>query len=76
LDGEEPLFITGKDVIRGNNILRDSRVMLSIDGEHPPFAFVLIEGEAVASELPPAEHLGPRSSRAYGSRAGRGLRKA
>ena len=75
MDGEEPLFITGKDVIRGKNILRDSRV-LSIDGEHPPFAFVLIEGEAVASELPPAEHLGPRSLRAYGSRAGRGLRKA
>jgi len=72
LDCEERLFMTG---IGGKNILRDSCV-LSIDGEHPPFAFVLIEGEAVASELPPAEHLGPRSLRAYGSRAGRGLRKA
>jgi hypothetical protein len=55
--------MTGKDAIGGKNILLDSCVV-SIDGEHPPFAFVLIEGEAVASELPPAEHLGPRSLRA------------
>lgn len=79
MDGEEPLFITGKDVIRGKNILRDSRVMLSIDGEHPPFAFVLIEGEAVASELPPTEllpwstliasrYMGAEQAAAYGKR--------
>jgi hypothetical protein len=31
--------------------------MLSIDDEHPPFAFVLIEGSAIVSELSPAELL-------------------
>ena len=76
MEGEERLFMTG---IGGKNILRDSRVMLSIDGEHPPFAFVLIEGEAVASELPPAERLpwstliasrymGTEQAAAYGKR--------
>ena len=53
--------------------------MLSIDGEHPPFAFVLIEGEAVASELPLAEllpwstliasrYMGAEQAAAYGKR--------
>ena len=55
--------MTGKDTVKGKNILRDARVMLSIDDERPPFALVLIEGAAVASELSPAELLlGPRAS--------------
>ena len=77
LDGEERLVMTGKDAIGGKNILLDSCVV-SIDGEHPPFAFVLIEGEAVASELPPAEllpwstiasrYMGAEQAAAYGKR--------
>ena len=51
LDSDKLVFMTGKDTVKGKNILRDSRVMLSIDDERPPFAFVLIEGAAVASEL-------------------------
>ena len=48
LDGGKLVFMTGKDSVKGKNILRTSRVMLSIDDKRPPFAFVLIEGEAVA----------------------------
>src|SRR5713226_2610091 len=62
LDSDKLVFMTGKDTVKGKNILRNSRVMLSIDDERPPFAFGLIEGEAAASELSPAELL-PRSTR-------------
>ena len=41
LDSDKLVFMTGKDSVKGKNILRDSRVMLSID-ERPPFVCVLI----------------------------------
>ncbi len=62
LEGDELVFMTGRDSVKGKNILGDARVMLSVDDEHPPFAFVLIEGSAAASELSPAELL-PWSTR-------------
>ena len=57
LDGNDLIFMTGVGTVKGKNILRDPRVMISIDDENPPFAFVLIEGTARASELSPAELL-------------------
>jgi len=71
--------MTSKDAVKGKNILRDPRVMLSVDDENPPFAFVLIDGAAVASELPPDEllpwstrlarrYLGAELAEAYGKR--------
>jgi PPOX class probable F420-dependent enzyme len=62
LDGNDLIFMTGRETVKGRNIRRDPRVMLSIDDERPPFAFVLIEGTAVPTELPPAELL-PWSTR-------------
>jgi hypothetical protein len=73
LDGEERLVMTGKDAIGGKNILLDSCVV-SIDGEHPPFAFVLIEG-LPANSRPwstlvhvHCEHMGAEQAAAYGKR--------
>ena len=57
LDGNDLIFMTGKDTVKGKNILHDPRVMLSIDDERPPFAFVLIEGTAVPADLAPAKLL-------------------
>ena len=51
------VFMTGRDTIKDKNILRDTRIMLSIDDERPPFSLGMIEGTAVASELPLAELL-------------------
>jgi PPOX class probable F420-dependent enzyme len=79
LDSDKLVFMTGKDTVKGKNMLRDPRVMLSIDDERPPFAFVLIEGAAVASELSPAEllpwstriakrYMGAEQADAYGKR--------
>jgi PPOX class probable F420-dependent enzyme len=79
LDGNDLIFMTGTGTVKGKNILRDPRVMLSVDDERPPFAFVLIEGAAVASELSPAKllpwstqiarrYMGTARADAYGKR--------
>jgi len=79
LDRDALLFMTSKDTVKGQNILRDPRVRLSVDDENPPFAFVLIDGAAVASELPPDEllpwstriarrYMGAELAEAYGKR--------
>ncbi len=36
LDSDSLVFMTGKDTVKGKNILRDPRVMVSIDDERPP----------------------------------------
>jgi PPOX class probable F420-dependent enzyme len=46
LDGDEILFTTGEDTVKGKAVRRDPRVALSFDDEDPPFSFVVIEGDA------------------------------
>ena len=43
LDGDDLVFMTGADTVKGKAILRDPRVALSVDDENPPFAFASIE---------------------------------
>jgi len=50
LDGDDILFTTGKSTVKGENIQRDPRVSLCVDDESPPFAFVLLEGNATWTE--------------------------
>lgn len=57
LDADDLVFTTHRDTAKGRNLLHDARVMLSVDDERPPFAFVLITGTAVVIELRPAELL-------------------
>ena len=79
MDSDNLVFMTGKDTVKGKNIRRDPRVMLCIDDERPPFAFVLIEGTAVAADLSPAKllpwstriarrYMGAEQAEAYGKR--------
>lgn len=49
LDGDDIIFMTSADTIKGKAIRRDPRVCLCIDDEAPPFAFVTIAGEATTS---------------------------
>lgn len=49
LDGEDVIFATAERTVKGHAIRRDPRVVLCIDDERPPFAFVRIEGEASVS---------------------------
>jgi len=57
LDGNELVFTTGKTSVKGKKLLRDSHVMISVDDEQPPFAFVLTDGMAAIEELSSQELL-------------------
>jgi len=48
--GDVVVFTTGSDSVKGRAVRRDPRVALLVDDETPPFAYVMIEGEADVSE--------------------------
>jgi PPOX class probable F420-dependent enzyme len=52
LDGDDVLFLTNDATAKGRALQRDPRVTLVVDDETPPFAFVMIEGEARLSTSP------------------------
>jgi PPOX class probable F420-dependent enzyme len=52
LDGDDVVFTTGQDTVKGKSLLRDGRVALCIDDDTPPFAFVTVEGTATVSRDP------------------------
>ncbi len=54
LDGDDLVFTTWKDSVKGRSLRRDPRVALTVDDEVPPFAFVMVEGEVTLSEDPDA----------------------
>jgi PPOX class probable F420-dependent enzyme len=45
-DGDEIVFNTGLDTVKGQAIRRDGRVCLCWDDERPPFSFVTVHGRA------------------------------
>lgn len=49
LDGDEIVFMTSAETIKGRAILRDPRVSLCWDDEQPPFSFVTVAGVAIVS---------------------------
>ncbi|MET9479501.1 PPOX class F420-dependent oxidoreductase [Streptomyces sp. NPDC006638] len=78
LDGDDLIFNTGKETVKGRNLRRDNRVALCVDDERPPFSFVLIEGRAELSEDPGevlewavrlgARYMGEEQAQAVGER--------
>ncbi|GAA3997890.1 PPOX class F420-dependent oxidoreductase [Allokutzneria multivorans] len=50
VDGDELVFMTGKDTVKGKAIARDGRVAICFDDERPPFDFVTVVGTATTSE--------------------------
>ncbi|MFJ8542286.1 PPOX class F420-dependent oxidoreductase [Streptomyces sp. NPDC093586] len=46
LDGDEVVFNTGEDTVKGRNLVRDGRVALCVDDDRPPFDFVVLQGRA------------------------------
>jgi hypothetical protein len=46
MDGDDLLFTTGTQSVKGRTIRRDPRVAACVDEERPPYAFVLVEGTA------------------------------
>lgn len=80
LDGDTIVFNTGRETVKGRNLARDGRVMLCVDDDRPPFAFVLLEGKAELSEDLPevrawatriaARYMGEERAEEYGARNG------
>jgi PPOX class probable F420-dependent enzyme len=50
LDGDDIVFMTGADTVKGKSLRRDPRVSLVVDLEAPPYAFVMVEGQVSISE--------------------------
>lgn len=66
MDGDELVFNTGADTVKGRNLARDGRVALCVDDDRPPFSFVVVQGSAeVGDELPDVRHWATRIAARY-----------
>ncbi|WP_326616916.1 PPOX class F420-dependent oxidoreductase [Streptomyces decoyicus] len=66
MDGDELVFNTGEDTVKGRNVARDGRVALCVDDERPPFAFVVVQGTAeVSDDLADVRHWATRIAARY-----------
>ncbi|MER6027127.1 PPOX class F420-dependent oxidoreductase [Streptomyces sp. NPDC001851] len=66
LDGDELVFNTGKNTVKGRNLARDGRVALCVDDDRPPFHFVVLRGRArLSEELDEVRHWATRIAARY-----------
>ena len=80
LDGDDVVFNTGKETVKGRNLARDGRVALCVDDDRPPFDFVVLQGRARISEdldevrlwatRIAARYMGEERAEAFGARNG------
>jgi PPOX class probable F420-dependent enzyme len=78
VEGDHLVFTTGKETAKGRALARDPRITLCVDLEHPPYAFVQVQGEAEISEDPVellraatvlgARYIGPDRAGEFGKR--------
>jgi PPOX class probable F420-dependent enzyme len=52
LEGDQLVFNTHTNTVKGRNLRRDARASILVDDEHPPFAFVHMRGRVALSEDP------------------------
>jgi PPOX class probable F420-dependent enzyme len=52
LDGDDLVFTTEKDTVKGHNLLRDTRAVVCVDDEVPPYSHAVLWGNADISEDP------------------------
>jgi PPOX class probable F420-dependent enzyme len=80
LDGDDLVFMTGQNTVKGRNLARDCRVAICVDDDRPPFDFVTLHGRAeLSDELDTirvwatrlaARYMGPDLAQEYGARNG------
>ncbi len=78
LEDDALVFNTGADSAKGKAIARDPRLVLCVDLEEPPFAFVQVQGTATVSADPDellrtatllaGRYLGPDRAEEFGRR--------
>mgnify|MGYP000951483599 FL=1 len=65
-DGDELVFLTSAETVKGRSMLRDGRVALCFDNELPPFDFVTVSGTTTTSTDPDELlHWATESARRY-----------
>jgi PPOX class probable F420-dependent enzyme len=77
-DGDQIVFMTSAETIKGKSILRDGRVSLCLDNEVPPFDFLTVNGTTTTSTDPEellrwstriaGRYMGPELAEQYGKR--------
>lgn len=66
LDGDDVVFNTGENTVKGRNLARDGRVSICVDDERPPYAFAVLQGRAeLSTELPEMLHWATRIAARY-----------
>jgi PPOX class probable F420-dependent enzyme len=53
VDGDDILFNTGANTVKGRNLRRTHRAALCVEDDTPPYAFVIVEGTIAISEFMP-----------------------
>ncbi len=70
LDGDEIVFMTSAETIKGKSILRDGRVSICFDDDRPPFSFVTVTGTTTTTTDPfKLMHWGTRIAARYMGKA-------
>jgi PPOX class probable F420-dependent enzyme len=80
VEDDHLLFNTGAGTAKGRALARDPRVVLTVDVEQPPYAFVQVQGIAEVIEdlgevrriatLAAARYMGPERAEEFGARNG------
>jgi PPOX class probable F420-dependent enzyme len=80
LEGDDLLFNTGDDTVKGRSLRRDPRISIVVDDETPPYSFVHIRGTAEIVEdldevrrvatLVGARYMGADRAEEFGARNG------
>jgi PPOX class probable F420-dependent enzyme len=52
LDGDDLVFTTEKETVKGRNLLRDGRAEICVDDERPPYSFATLRGCVEITEDP------------------------
>ena len=52
VDGEDIVFTTASDSVKGQNLARERRASISVDEAAPPYSFVVASGNVTLSEDP------------------------
>ncbi|WP_458090297.1 PPOX class F420-dependent oxidoreductase [Streptomyces malaysiensis] len=66
LDGDDLVFNTGQETVKGRNLARDGRLAICVDDDRPPFAFVTLRGDAeLIDDLEQIRHWATRIAARY-----------
>ncbi len=80
LDGDDVIFTTWHTTVKAHNLAENPRVALVVADDEPPYAFVIVEGEAEVDKHAPdlvkwttilaGRYLGEDQAESYGKRNG------